>query len=239
VRCPTCNARNPDEAQWCSQCLASLRDEPEPLPEPGVDPDAVADTSATPAAQDTSAHGQAEVGQDGELLTSGGGRFRRHEGEIEWRCEVCQSWNLVGLARCTVCATPMTGPEAAPAPDRRATPPVVLLLTVLLPGAGHAALGRMATAWARGLTYLLWLLGGTTLLITALSSSESPLPGVILLLGAAALWLITLLDVQSLLANRTRQILDARVFLWLVVGVIGLLMVTFMATFSRVGGGGG
>lgn len=180
-----------------------------------------------------------EDAQDGELLASGGGRFRRHDGEIEWRCEVCQSWNLVGLARCTVCATPMTGPEAAPAPDRRASPPVVLLLTCLLPGAGHAAIGRMATAWARGLTYLLWLLGGTTLLVTALSSGESPLPGVILLLGAATLWLITLLDVQSLLANRARQLLDARVFLWLVVGVIGLLMLTFMATFSRVGGGAG
>ena len=236
MRCPACDARNPDEAQWCSQCLTSLRGAPEPAPEPTPEAWSEAPSPVPDDAAVTSPHVDA---QDGALLTSGGGRFRRHDGEIEWRCEVCQSWNLVGLARCTVCATPMTGPEAAPVPDRRATPPVVLLLTVLLPGAGHAALGRMATAWARGLTYLLWLLGGTMLLVTALSSSESPLPGAILLLGAAILWLITLLDVQSLLANRTRQILDARVFLWLVVGVIGLLMLTFMATFSRVGGGAG
>jgi hypothetical protein len=133
----------------------------------------------------------------------------------------------------------MDGPSE-PAPiQQRANPAVVLLLSALLPGAGHAALGLMATAWARGLTYLLWVVGGTALLVTALGSGESALPGIIPLLGALVLWVVSLLDVQSLLANRTRQILDARVFLWLVVGVVGLLMLTFMATFSRVGSGSG
>jgi hypothetical protein len=230
VRCPACNAHNPDEAEWCGQCLTRLRVEPEPGPEPQPEP----------ARDESPADERAEVlpAQPRDTGT-GDGRFRRRDGEFEWRCEICEEWNLVGIARCTVCGTSIWGPEEVAQPGQRATPGVALLLTALLPGAGHAALGRMGTAWARGLTYLLWVLGGTTLLVTALTSGESALPGIILLLGALALWVITLLDVQSLLANRTRQILDARVFLWLVVGVIGLLMLTFMATFSRVGGGGG
>lgn len=225
-----CNAHNPDEADWCGQCLSNLRAAPEPGPEPEPSPQP---QSSPPTGQvDTPTTQPPDRG-------AGDRRFRRHDGEFEWRCEICEEWNLVGLARCSVCGTSMGGPHDATGSRQPAAPGVVLLLTVLLPGAGHAALGLMATAWARGLTYLLWLLGGTTLLVTAISSGESVLPGIIPLLGALALWVITLLDVQSLLANRARQILDARVFLWLVVGVIGLLMLTFMATFSRVGGGGG
>lgn len=236
MRCPSCDARNPDEADWCTQCFARLRPEPEPdhtrLPVDDVVPEPDASPVAVPATG-------VEADDAGELLQSGGGRFRRHEGEIEWRCEVCQSWNLVGLARCTVCGAGMDGPSELAPVQQRASSSVVLLLSALLPGAGHAALGQMATAWARGLTYLLWVVGGTALLVTALGSGESALPGMIPLLGAMVLWAVTLLDVQSLLAYRTRQILDARVFLWLVVGVVGLLMLTFMATFSRVGSGSG
>lgn len=235
MRCLNCGARNPEGAAWCSQCLASLGEQAEDEAPPSGPTDPPRDASDS---KDAASDAEVPLSPAGDLQ-AGGGRFRRHEGQIEWRCEVCQEWNLVGLARCTVCGTSMAGPEPTPTKDAKASRPVVLFLTVLLPGAGHAALGQMATAWARGLTFLLWFVGGASLVISALSSGEAWLPGVILLLGAAALWTITLLDVLSLLAGRTRQLLDARLFLWLVVGVIGLLMLTFMATFSRVGGGAG
>lgn len=230
MRCPQCGARNPDEARWCGQCLTDL------TPPPAQDAPAteVADPVEQPDLGLAADHDPA-ADDDVEPLESGGGRFRRHEGEIEWRCLACESWNPVGLVRCSVCSTGMAGPGQTAEPSQPASPAVVLTLSAVLPGAGHAALGRMATAWARGLTYLLWLLGGVMLLVSAVGSEESLLPGIILLLGAAALWAITMIDTQWLLARQSRQLLDARLFLWLVVGVIGLLMLTFMATFSRVG----
>ncbi len=75
------------------------------------------------------------------------------------------------------------------------------------------------------------------------SLAHAMLPGLViaallgapLLLGAAALWLVTLLDVRRMSAGEP-DLLNARVLLWLVVAVLGLAMAGAAASVAALRG---
>lgn len=235
MNCPKCGARNTADAAWCTQCFTDLRppaaEPPSPAPAPPeVRPEAQPDLPPTPSPPNSPPRPAA----DG-TLRAGGGRFRQSGNGIEWSCRICESWNPIEVTRCQLCGAVFAESDDA-ATTTDTAPQTLLAATLALPGLGHILAGRVGTGVARLVVALVWLIGGIALIVSASGADGSILPGVILLLGAAVVWGATFLDVQHLLAGRTTEILDARRMLWLVVGVIGLLTISFMLAAMRLSG---
>lgn len=217
MRCPACGARNPDRAAWCSQCFRTLgEEESEP-------------TSATASPPPSVPRSTVAAEEDG--------RFRSTEEGVDWRCASCDAWNPIEVSRCTVCGT---GFRQALRADEEARPsrdvPVerVLAATVVLPGSGHLLLGRTATGLGRAVLYVVWAVGGVVLLRAAGASGQSALPAVPLLLGALVLLVTSVVDALALQRRDDQELLTPRVLLWLTVGVIGLTMLTLLASALTV-----
>jgi hypothetical protein len=207
VRCPSCGARNADSAAWCTQCY-------EPVTTPADD------ARPAPAAA---------------AETAGDGRFRSGEDGLEWACGVCASWNDLELTACATCGAPfgqVVGAGSDDLVERDAS--TVLLLSAVLPGAGHIALGRTVDGLVRAAMYLLWVAGALVLLRGAIGTPAPALPAAPLGIGALALWLLSARDAVALAEGSRDQLLTPRVFLWLVVGVIGALIAAFVPGMLRI-----
>lgn len=243
MRCPACGARNSADAAWCTQCYAAFRDPvaPDPAaPDPG---DEERDQHLSGPAHGT-APGDERLGDDAELRASdgphrpppppppahvraaarGGGQrdVREREGVVEWRCATCDGWNVLEADRCRTCGTARRGfgePAAVGADldERR-----IVGASLVLPGLGHVLAGRAGTGAARALLALLWLLGGLAFVVG--NPGAGGLPGWLLLVGAAVLWVMTAVDAQRLVAGDERQLLATRGLAALVVAVtLGLV----------------
>lgn len=92
MTCPDCGARNTPQAPWCTQCLRPLGGDPAP-PSP-VAPAEPAPARHTPQASTDPAP---TSGVDADRP------FRTVDGEVEWRCPACASWNLLAVPTCAVC----------------------------------------------------------------------------------------------------------------------------------------
>lgn len=238
MRCPDCGARNPEAADWCSQCYR-------PLGESAAAPPAARETppderqaamTAAPAA------GRGEGGATTEARTSDRtGRFRRVEGELEWRCVRCDMWNAIDADPCPTCGASLTttidAEREEPTPvEPEANPVPAMIATALVPGLGHVLLGRTLAGIVRAATYVLWFAGGLLLLRAASTAGQSALPAMPLLAGAAALWITSASDTAVLVGIVDgRELLTPRVFLWLVVGVVGTLVLAFVPTVVGAG----
>jgi hypothetical protein len=218
MRCPTCGATNRPDAGWCTQCYTRFGTAADERP----DSEEPTPSGERPAADHAGTAGAAPPADESR---SGRG-VRERDGEVEWRCSSCGGWTPFGSAACATCGAPPQG--LLPDEGRRADPvrrdrPVVAA-SALLPGLGHMLAGRVAAGVARAILALLWLVGGVTILVGA-TGAVARLPGVVLLLGAAALWAGTLVDAAELARGGTQELLSPRALLWLVVGVTGLLLV--------------
>lgn len=224
MRCAECGARNPEGAEWCTQCFVRF---------------------GGPALDRSSAPSGAPVPADGAGAPTGGTRvaspepardIREREGLVEWRCPICEGWTALEVPACTSCGAPRLGfGDDRPAePARDIEPTTLLAASILLPGLGHVLAGRVGTGVARIVLYVLWVGGGLALL---LGSGGATLLGVVLLLGALVLWAGTLVDVQQLARPGGGEVLGPRA-LGLLVGAVTLLMVlsAFAAAPSPTGG---
>ena len=236
MRCLSCGARNSETADWCTQCYASLRGRPadpvelstssqaprsEPEPSAQVPPQALPSRPVPPGP--TGAHGAGPTGATRDV--------RDHDGEVQWRCERCDTWSPLLAPSCTTCGGPRHGfGEVAARPaDRDVSSGSVTALSVALPGAGHLLVGRVGTGSARLLLWVLWLVGGLST-VRGAGSATLALPGVVLLVGAGVLWAATQVDVQHLTAGRDREVLGTRRLLWLVGGVVAaVVLAVFVA----------
>lgn len=258
MRCPDCGAHNPDAARWCGQCLTALA-APEATggsPDPEGRGTATGGASARPAAH-AAPDDAGRDGPDGGRSVTGaptrppseasdartgaptaGRDIRERDGEVEWRCPTCDGWSPLGAASCARCGAARTGfgEDAAPSVSPEDGDQLVAW-SLLLPGLGHVRAGRTGSGLARAVVALAWLLGGLALGIGALRVGSTPLAALPLLLGAAAVWVATALDVRALVQGRARELLDARGLLWLVAGVTGLLVVVLVFDTMRVAGG--
>lgn len=232
VKCRGCGGHNPDTAAWCSQCYAPLHQEPAtvpPRPPAGSPLEAPA-----PSPVPTPTRRQHE-----QVAT--GGRFRRVGDELEWRCNACASWSLVGATHCRVCATPFghtaSGGEREVPGVRDADPAGMAVASALLPGAGHVLLGRGVSGVVRATTYLAWIAGGYVVTRAASAAGQSILPAVPLLLGALAILVTSVHDAYVLARRGDDELLTPRVLFWIVVAVIGTLVLSFIPTALRVGAG--
>lgn len=233
MRCPRCGARNPGSAQWCGQCFASL--EPGPAASAPAAPTEPEQAEPTPPVPSPHAPAQPQPGSG-----QGAPHFRQSGDGIDWRCEVCDTWNPIERTSCTVCGAAFSRTVAEPAergPLVDVPPAVPVLATAVLPGAGHVLLGSVTSGIARLLLYAVWLLGGLLLLREAVSADASALPAVPLLAGAIALALGSLMDVMQLQRGGTSEVLGPRVLLWLTVGVLGLTMLSLVVSALQATGG--
>lgn len=240
MRCPACGARNSPRAEWCSQCYATLGDAPEP--EPSAPPAAGASTgpvASDDATDDVESPGDVEgtatggppPTRDEDPSTDDRG-FRQGEDGLEWGCQVCGTWNDIDAVVCATCGEPFTRTLAGDGDDgiTPRDPSTVLVASVALPGAGHIALGRTGDGVVRALTYLLWVGGALVLL----RGATPLLPVVPLMIGALALLAVSVRDAVHLAEGGRDQLLTPRVFLWLVVGVIGALVAAFVPGILQV-----
>lgn len=192
MRCPQCGASNPADAVWCGQCYADLARRPPPAARdaPGPDP--------APA--------------------SAGEGFRRRGETVEWACPACGQWTSVDSLRCRVCATPLSARYEQVAEPVEQPWTTALLLTAVLPGMGHVAVGRYGQGFARVMLFVVWLGGALALTRAGGGAGWAAAP---LYLGAGVLWAGSLADVAAL-RRGGRELLGGRTLLWLVVGVLGL-----------------
>ncbi|MGH3442237.1 MAG: hypothetical protein ACRDUY_09380 [Nitriliruptorales bacterium] len=250
MRCPRCGARNPDDAAWCSQCYARLGDiAEEPSDEEraeeqdavGPESHTAATTADEPAAPDEDEAGAAPDVVEGEPPPDGppvrrGDVRRTADGTLEWRCGRCDTWNPLSEDRCGVCWGTFADTVRGHVEDEVAPrdPASILAASVVLPGLGHAMLGRTGQAVVRGGTYLLWLLGGVLLLVGGRGSGLT-LPALPLLSGAAVLLVLTVHDVSVVQRGGGTELLSVRAFLWLVVAVLAGLLLAFIPAMFRIG----
>ncbi len=241
MRCPACGARNAETAEWCTQCYVRLDGASSGAPAAAPDGPPAAPTTTPPATHEVTpgpATGPAPVTPEvpagsgpgpGAEATSDG-RFRRTPEGIDWRCELCETWNPLERTTCSSCRSPFARTIAPTAevelPDVDETTAVIV--SMLLPGAGHLMLKRTGAGILRMILYVSWLVGGLLLLRAAASSSQSLVPAAPLLLGALAVLVASAVEVQQMTTDNDLTILTPRVTLWLVVGVLGMLMMSFL-----------
>lgn len=214
MRCPACGATNPDEAQWCGQCLRRFDRSPADVP--------AADGAARSPAQAAAAPTPG--------TTSEG--FRRQGDELQWACPSCGQFNDIDDLHCVVCGTAFTERFRAaqePEPPRNWT--AALALSAVAPGAGHMAVGRYGSGAARLILFLTWMAGA--LLLGVDGGAGAMLAVAPLLLGAVVVWAGTLVDLQRL-SQAQEEFLVGRRLLVLVIAVLVLLGVGLLASAMRL-----
>jgi len=223
MRCPACDARNIDQAGWCTQCFASLTNPPDLAPVPA-------------------SGGPRDGGEPAELpgpvvattpVTAGD--IRERDGEVEWRCRSCGGWARLTDAHCTVCGSIRRGfgGQHGAGAGKDIAVGTAVAGSLLLPGLGHVLAGAVGSGLARILLWSLWAGAGVgTLTIGAAGRAT----GAILLVGAAVLWVVSAVDAATLASGTGRLVLEGRRFAVLVAVVTaGLILAAAFAAFGAVG----
>jgi hypothetical protein len=217
-RCPRCGGLNPPGAPWCGQCLTAFADEDHARPAPSEDDAETAPRVARPPAPGAAA--------DSAIVR---GAFRVSDDGITWRCRVCESVNPLEAAACRVCGATLAETLRPPEPDGPIRDPgTAALLSLFLPGAGHAYLGLWGQAAARAVTAA-WV-GAVAVAAAAGRGVASP-PAVLFALVSFALWVVSAHDAyRESQRDRASVLLAGRSFLWAVVGLLLLSVVMLFAS---------
>jgi hypothetical protein len=212
---------------------------PIPTPIPGeLDTGSPPMVAAAPATSDSEAVGTPAVAEppapqrtiDPAAVGTKRGAFKVTETGVTWTCGRCDTENSMEAAVCVVCGADLATTLRPPEPERpQRDPNMVAMLSLFMPGAGHAYLGQWPQGVARAVVQL-WMLA--TVVIGAVQGS----PLVWLTFGAASfgLWMIAAHDAYREATDKGRGvILQGRMFLWLVLGLLGLLLLVVVATAMR------
>ena len=197
-RCPNCGALVSEDAEWCGQCFASLREEPEPESVPVEPPPAVLPPVATPAD-----------------ATSGEAPF--------WPCTVCGAQNPIALDVCATCGTPfatvMRGVSRS-----SVDPQLARTRSLLFPGAGHAALGYTLDGFARGAVFTLSLVVAIFLAVTVPHRPVMLLAIGLLVASAIGVYVLSLAETKQL-SERGGLLVPSKLLLWGSVVLMFLIVV--------------
>ena len=216
LRCPSCGAKNPPDAQWCGQCLKRFEAPPPPPPVVDAPP-------APPAPPDATSAAVVKPGVER-------GNFRSTDEGILWRCTSCDTENRLEEQACSVCGTAFAEAIRPPGPERpQRDPGTTALISLFFPGAGHAYLGLWYQAIARAVVSV-WvvLMAG----VFAIGAGVMPIA---LIYGAAAfgLWGTAAHDAFHEANGEPRRVLlQGRRFTYLVLGLLSLLLASmFLLSF--------
>jgi hypothetical protein len=216
LRCPDCGARNSATAQWCGQCARSFVAAPQAQAGPApVEPDLRA------------ARGDSAAGVARDPAPAARGPFRVVGEVVAWTCAVCDSTNPLDRSDCQVCSAPLAATLHPPPEPPRRDPGLAALLSLILPGGGHAYVGIWGQAVARAVTSA-WVVF-VALLSAVQRGLLAPLP--LLFEGAAvALWLVAAHDAYREAAGQGGAvILRGRLLTWVLAGLVLLSVAATLA----------
>ena len=214
VRCPSCGAKNPPDAEWCGQCLKVFRVPPPPPP----------DAPVAPPSPEAPAGSRPKPGVER-------GNFRSTDEGILWRCTSCATENRLEEPACRVCGMAFADSMRPPAPERPARDPgATALISLVFPGAGHAYLGLWPQAIARAIVNV-WavLMAG----VFAVGVGSMPI-ALVYGLAAFGLWGAAAHDAFREANGEPRAVLlRGRRFTYLVLGLLMLLLASlFLMAFA-------
>jgi hypothetical protein len=157
------------------------------------------------------------------------GAFTVTEAGITWTCAVCETVNPLAASVCQVCGSPFAE-TVREKPERiERDPNMAAMVSLFFPGAGHAYLGMWGQAVARAVVSV-W-----TVLVVVISVFSRRTPGskaIAIVFGVVTvgLWFLGAHDAYREANNEPQQvILKGKVFLYMVLGLLTLLMALLMA----------
>lgn len=223
-RCPHCGALVSETADWCTQCFQSLRKDA------GQPQAAPAEPEPEPVTTETLVGGRKDPEGDGA---------EGPKKEPLWACPACQSENDLDMTLCPVCGTPFARLFDDPAENPRIAPDKAALYG-LLPGYGHLRCGKSGDAVAR----MVFAAGCVALILMFALFSEAGVLSMAIT-GFFSFLLLFSIGESSMDARRVaageRELMTARLLLWVFVGAFGLavVLVTFLSIgrAPEVGGG--
>jgi hypothetical protein len=157
------------------------------------------------------------------------GAFTVTDAGITWSCPKCETKNPLAAQACSVCGTPFGDVVLPPVERPERDPNMAALLSLFLPGAGHAYIGSMGQAIARAVLSI-WVVGVVVISLFAGGKSNSGLVTLVFAFVATALWLVAAHDAYREAKGDARSvILKGKLFLYV---VLSLLMLLFMLLMS-------
>lgn len=152
-----------------------------------------------------------------------------------WACTRCGTDNSLEETFCSVCGSTFADTVRPPEPERvRRDPGMTAIWSLAFPGAGHAYLGQWGQAISRGMISV-WVT--LTALLTAIQAENGlPLVAIIYGLAATALWVVHAHDAyREASGDERRVILKGKAFLYVVLGLLGILILLLVGTAFKGG----
>lgn len=232
-RCPRCGGLVTEDAEWCGQCLAPLREPQEAEPAAEVIPEVVPQEPERPP-DERRAPAPDEPAE--------GASVRRVGDRMVWSCPTCGLDNSIEAMACERCGTLFAELFPEEEGGRSVDPGRARTLSLFLPGAGHAAAGRVGEGVARAVLFL-WALGSGVGIFVAGGSGEGrgalrPL-AVLYLIAVGILYGVSVIDAGRAAEDRP-PVLSWRMLLFGVSGLVLVTLVIFMISgFASLGSPGG
>jgi ribosomal protein L40E len=238
-RCAFCGALNPADAEWCGQCLRRF-----PPPEISVDPiesaagilkgEEAAELSER--AEVSTAAETAAAAERERLRPAARGAFTVTETGITWTCAQCGTKNPLDASICNVCGNTFAETMSPTEPRPSRDPNMAALLSLLLPGAGHAYVGLWAQAASRAVISV-WVIFVVVVSFFAKGRANSTLMAAVFGAVAVGLWAVGAHDAYREARNESRHVLlKGKVFFWLVLGLLMLLFIMMVVTALQAAG---
>ena len=160
------------------------------------------------------------------------GAFTVADEGITWHCSRCETENPLEAPRCVVCGTTFADVLRPPQQRPERDPNTVALYSLFFPGAGHWYLDMKGQGIARGII-------STWVVVVALLAAVggSVLMAVVFGVVAFGLWLAGAHDAYREARGEVAMVfLKPRVFVYLVLGLLVLMMVLLVSAGLRAGG---
>ncbi|MDQ3986292.1 MAG: zinc ribbon domain-containing protein [Actinomycetota bacterium] len=222
-RCPACGAGNRAEAPWCGQCYTKF----ESSTDGGSA--AVGNGSTEKGRVAPPPPPRSEPTRPSGLKPGKAGAFEVTEEGINWTCLRCDSVNDLESNLCSVCGATFADaikPPEKPRPARDAN--MAALVSLFMPGAGHAYVGMWGQGIARGIISL-WVVT-VTIFSGAQGAPQAKIMAALFGLVGLGLWAVAAHDAYREASNNSRAVvLKQKYFLYL---VLGLLMLSIVMVFS-------
>lgn len=229
-RCSNCGGLVGPEAAWCGQCLAPL-DRPAGAA-PAAGPRSLSEPSGDERQGPSPPVGEAASGPPRA------GAIRAEGSDVLWACPTCGRENELDATECAACGTPFARLLEEPPPRRTTSPGRLIGFSLLFPGAGHVAGGRVAEGLARAVVFTFALGTAVTVLVARWGLGLGPFVPLVavLVLAAAVLYGLTALDAGRLAEGRP-PVLTTRALLYGATGLMLLLVGVLVVSGLRATGG--
>ena len=243
MRCPKCGALNRADAQWCNQCLERfVKPEPEPAAREPVTPlEVVEDPLGTqidvglPADRDAAGARGEPADESGSptstiippqrAVGTERGALRVKEDGVVWVCSRCEAENALEVEACRVCGSTFAETVRPKVERPERDPGTAALLSLFIPGAGHAYIGLWGQGIARAVVSV-WVI--VVLLVSFLQRGDpgTGLTAIVFGLVAFALWAVAAHDAyREARREEALVLLKGRAFLYLVLGLLVLMLI--------------